>query len=83
MSLSLDRLAAAFALGYVGLFAGLIMFTAEGPDPTFAAAPCGQKSDANAYSAPSSFFHAWRAADGSHETKTISVPASLNDWRFS
>ena len=34
MSLSLDRLAAVFALGYVGLFAGLIMFTAEGPDPT-------------------------------------------------
>ena len=32
--LSLDRLAAVFALGYVGLFAGLIMFTAEGPDPT-------------------------------------------------
>ena len=45
----------------------------------FAAAPCGQKSDANVYSAPSSRFHACRAADGSHETKTISVPASRND----
>ena len=49
----------------------------------FAAAPCGQKSEANVYSAPSSPFHACRAADGSHETKTISVPASRNDWRFS
>ena len=27
------------------------------------------------YSAPSCFFQACRAADGSHETKTISVPA--------
>ena len=30
----------------------------------FAAAPCGQKSDAKVYSAPSCSFHAWRAADG-------------------
>lgn len=34
MSLSLERLAAAFALGYVGLFVGLLAFTTDGPDPT-------------------------------------------------
>jgi hypothetical protein len=34
MSLSLDRLAATFALGYVGLFACLLAFTTDGPDPT-------------------------------------------------
>ena len=34
MSLSLDRLGAAFALGYVGLFACLLIFTTDGPDPT-------------------------------------------------
>ena len=38
-----------------------------------AVSPCDQKSDANVYSAPSSRFHAWRAAAASHETKTISV----------
>jgi hypothetical protein len=34
MSLALDRLAALFALAYVGLFVGLIAFTTNGPDPT-------------------------------------------------
>jgi len=32
--ISLDGLAAAFALGYVGLFASLLIFTTDGPDPT-------------------------------------------------
>ena len=35
------------------------------------------------YSAPSSRFQAWRAADASHETNTISVLALRNDARFS
>src|SRR4029079_4460328 len=45
--------------------------------------PCGQQSEAKVKSAPICFFHACRAAGGSHETKTISVPASLNASRFS
>ncbi len=38
MSLSLERLASAFALAYVGLFVALLAFTTEGPDPTLPAA---------------------------------------------
>jgi hypothetical protein len=34
VSLPLERLAALFALAYVGLFVGLIAFTTNGPDPT-------------------------------------------------
>ena len=34
LSLSLDRIAAAFALGYVVLFACLLTLTTDGPDPT-------------------------------------------------
>ena len=34
MSLPIERLAALFALAYVGLFVGLIAFTTNGPDPT-------------------------------------------------
>ena len=34
VSLALERLAALFALAYVGLFVGLIAFTTNGPDPT-------------------------------------------------
>lgn len=35
---SLERIAAAFGLGYVALFAGLLAFTTDGPDPTLPAA---------------------------------------------
>src|SRR6476619_6343078 len=34
VSLPIERLAALFALAYVGLFVGLIAFTTNGPDPT-------------------------------------------------
>lgn len=34
MSLPIERLAALFALAYVGLFVGLIAFTTNGPDAT-------------------------------------------------
>ena len=44
-----------------------------------AAAPCCQKSDANANVAPSSRFQAWRAAEVSHETKITSVSALSNE----